>query len=161
MVQKLRKTNPSDLEWIRNLFIAEWAGDFIIGAGKIHRPENLEGFIAEENGEKVGLITFDVRNNKMELVSINSLKPGKGIGTALLNEVIKTARERRLKKIFLVTTNDNLTALRFYQKNGFRMVKIYPNAIDDARKTKPKIPEIGEDGIPMKDAIGLEYLLTK
>lgn len=154
---QIRKINTSDLEWIRNLFIAEWAGDFIIGAGKIHRPENLEGFIAEENGEKVGLITFDVRNNKMELVSINSLKPGKGIGTMLINEAMKTAKERKIKKIFLVTTNDNLTALKFYQKKGFRLVKIHPDAITEARKIKPQIPETGEDGIPIKDAIELEY----
>jgi len=157
---QIRKINNSDLEWIRNLFIAEWSGDFIIGAGKIHRPENLEGFIAEEDGEKVGLATFDARNNKIELVSINSLKPGKGIGTMLINEIIKTAKVRNIKKIFLVTTNDNLNAMKFYQKNGFRFVKVHPDAIAEARKIKPQIPEIGEDGIPIKDAIELEYLVN-
>ena len=96
----------------------------------------------------------------MELVSINSLKLGKGIGTMLINETIKTAKERKIKKIFLVTTNDNLTALRFYQKNGFRLVKIHPDAMAEARKIKPQIPEIGEDGIPIKDAIELECLVN-
>lgn len=159
MEMTIRKTNSSDQEWIRNLFTKNWGSDFIISRGKIHKPENLEGFVVEENGEKVGLATIFIENDEMELVTIDSLKQGKGIGKILLNKVINTAKERKLKRLWLITTNDNLNALKFYQKNGFHLVKIYPNAIAESRKIKPQISEIGENGIPLRDEIELEIIL--
>lgn len=159
METEIRKFNKVDMEWIRNLFINNWGSDFIISRGKIHKPENLEGFIAEENGEKVGLATIFVENDEMELITIDSLKQGKGIGKMLLDEAINMAKERKLKRLWLITTNDNLNALKFYQKNGFHLVKIYPNAITKSRKIKPQIPEIGENEIPLRDEIELEITL--
>lgn len=157
---KIRKINDADLEWIRNLFVENWGSDFIISQGKIHKPENLEGFIAEENGEKSGLITVNIENNELEIVSIDSLKPKNGIGGMLVKEAIDFAKGKNLKRIWLITTNDNLNALKFYQKNGFHLVKVYPNAIAESRKIKPQIPEIGENGIPLRDEIELEMKLN-
>lgn len=159
MELKIRKFNEADLEWIKNLFINNWGSDFIISRGKIHRPENLEGFIAEENGEKVGLATIHIENDEMELVTIDSLKPGKGIGKLILDEVINIAKKENVKRLWLITTNDNMNALKFYQKNDFHLVKIYPNALEESRKIKSEIPEIGEDGIPLRDEIELEIIL--
>lgn len=156
---KIRKTNSSDLEWIRNLFINNWGGDFIVSRGKIQKPENLEGFIAEENGEKVGLVTLNIEEDEMEIVAMNSLKPRKGIGTLLLQKVVSAAKEKNMKRLWLITTNDNLNALKFYQKNNFYLVKVHPGAIAESRKIKPQIPEIGEGGIPIKDEIELEIAL--
>lgn len=156
---EIRKLNKIDQEWIKNLFIKNWGSDFIISRGKIHKPENLEGFIVEENGEKFGLATINIENNEMELVTIDSLKQGKGIGKMLLEKVINLAKEKNLKRVWLITTNDNLNALKFYQKNGFHLVKVYPNAIVESRKLKPQIPEIGENGIPIRDEIELEITL--
>lgn len=155
---KIRKTNNSDLGWIRDLFINNWGGDFVVSKNKIHKPENLEGFIAEENEEKVGLVTFNIENNEIELVTINSLKPGKGIGTMLINAVIDIAKGKNSKRLWTITTNDNLNALKFYQKNNFRLVKVYPGAVEESRKIKPQIPKIGENGIPIRDEIELEIV---
>ncbi|MDP2585543.1 MAG: GNAT family N-acetyltransferase, partial [Candidatus Levybacteria bacterium] len=69
------------------------------------------------------------------------------------------AKERGLKSVWLVTSNDNIDSLRFYQKRGFRITKVYPNAIDKARKIKPEVPVIGKYGIPLKDALELEYIV--
>ncbi|MDO8529768.1 MAG: GNAT family N-acetyltransferase [bacterium] len=159
MELKIRKFDKTDLKWIKNIFVKNWGSDFIISRGKIHKPENLEGFIAEENGEKVGLATIFVENDEIELVTIDSLKQGKGIGKVLLDEVINTAKERKLKRLWLITTNDNLNALKFYQKNEFHLVKIYPNALAESRKIKPQIPEIGENRIPLRDEMELEIIL--
>ncbi len=156
---KIRKTDASDLEWIKNLFVNNWGSDFIVSKGKIHRPEDLEGIIAEEDGEKIGLAAFTIENNEMELVAINSLKPKIGVGTLLIDEVVKIAKGKNIKRLWTITTNDNLNALRFYQKNNFRLVKVYPGAIAESRKIKPQIPETGEDGIPIRDEIELEMLL--
>lgn len=153
-----REANVSDLDWIKKLFIDNWGSDFIVSRGKIQKPENLRGVIAEENGEKVGLATIHIENNEMELVTIDSLKPGKGIGTIILNEVVNVAKKENVRRLWLIATNDNMNALKFYQKNNFHLVKIYPNALEESRKIKPEIPEIGEDGIPLRDEIELEIL---
>ena len=94
-------------------------------------------------------------NGECELAFIGSLEPHRGIGTALLNalrgEVADCAR------IWLVTTNDNLEALRFYQRRGFHLIAIHPDAVTETRKSlKPEIPLVGSFGIPMRDEIQLE-----
>ncbi len=104
------------------------------------------------------MATVNVENNEMELVTVDSLKPGRGVGTMLIGEVISMAKEKNVKRLWLITTNDNLNALKFYQKNNFHLVKVYPGAIAESRKIKPQIPEIGENGIPIRDEIELEVL---
>ena len=114
------------------------------------------GWFANEGREIVGLITYRIVDNRMEILSLDSLKEKNGIGTMLLNEAIQEAKCIGCSGVFLVTTNDNLSALRFYQKRGFDMVKLYRNALEKSRKLKPKIPLIGMDGIPIKHEIELE-----
>jgi hypothetical protein len=63
------------------------------------------------------------------------------------------------QRVWLVTTNDNLDALRFYQRRGFRIAQVRPGAVDETRKTlKPSIAEVGDFGIPIRDEIVLERL---
>ncbi len=156
----IRKIKPSDINWIKKIFIDYWNGDFVVSKGKIHKPEELEGFIAEINNKKVGLVTFKLVRGKIEIVTLNSFLKRKGIGNSLLEKVIKLAKIKKVKIIWLITTNDNLNALKFWQKRGFNIVKIYPNAIKISRKIKPQIPLIGQNGIPLKDEIELEIKIN-
>ena len=95
----------------------------------------------------------------MEIVSIDSTHPGRGVGTALIEAVKKEARRQGCRRLWLITTNDNLNALRFYQKRGFALVAVHRNAIEISRRLKPEIPLTGHDGIPLRDEIELETLL--
>lgn len=156
---KIKKIKNDDIKWIKEFFREHWGGDFIVSRGKIHRPEELKGFIAEADNKKLGLITFKIIGKELEIISLNSFLQGKGIGTRLVKKVINLAKDEKLKRVWVVTTNDNLNALRFYQKINFHLKKIYPNAMDFTRKLKPKIPKIGKNGIPIKDEIELEIRL--
>jgi len=89
-------------------------------------------------------------------VTLNSLKQNKGIGTLLTNELKKISEEKNCKRIWTITTNDNLNGLKFYQNRGFTIKAVYPNAVQKSRKFKPQIPLVGENGIPIKDEIALE-----
>lgn len=60
------------------------------------------------------------------------------------------------KRLFLSTTNDNLEALAFYQKRGFRLIRVCPNAVDEARRLKPSIPLVAGNGIAIRDELELE-----
>lgn len=95
----------------------------------------------------------------MEIISLDSLLERKGIGTVLINKVIEFAYGKEVKRIWLITTNDNINVLRFYQKRGFMIIKIYPRAISESRKIKPSIPLAGNYGIPIRDEIELEMKL--
>ena len=107
------------------------------------------------------VITKDIESVPPEIGSLNSTKKGKGIGTAMIEKVKEFAGKKGIKNVWLLTSNDNIDSLKFYQKRGFRITKVYPDAINRARKIKPEIPEIGNYGIPLKDALELEYKLLK
>jgi ribosomal protein S18 acetylase RimI-like enzyme len=94
-----------------------------------------------------------------EVISIDALEEGRGIGSALLLAVVYAAGSAGCRRVWLITTNDNVNALRFYQKRGFRLVALYPDAVTASRRIKPEIPLVGNDGIPLRDELELEKLL--
>ncbi len=156
---RIRRTKLKDVNWIKTVFNRRWGGDFIVTRGKSHKPETLDGFIAEVDGEKRGLITFKVASDGIEIVSLDSFLKKRGIGTKLISRIMSLAKAQKIRRVWLITTNDNLNALGFWQKRGFCLNKIYPNALEISRKLKPGIPFTGEDNIPLRDEIELEIRL--
>ena len=102
-----------------------------------------------------GLVTFDVRPGVLEIVTINALDRFSGIGTMLIEAVRAEAKRLGCQQITLTTTNDNVDALRFYQRRGFRLAALRPGAVDRSRLRKPEIPRTGDFGIPLRDEIDL------
>jgi hypothetical protein len=86
---------------------------------------------------------------------VGFILPGAGVGSALLGAVEKVAADHGGKRVVVITSNDNLSALRFYQLRGYRMVAVRVGAIDAARESKPTIPAYGLDGIPIHDELEL------
>jgi len=130
-----------------------------VSKGRMFDPSELEGFAAVADEKVVGLVTFRVERDECEVVTLNSLSEGTGTGSSLLNAVRDTAIKARCRRLWLITTNDNLSALRFYQKWGLRITAIYPNALERSRMLKPEIPLLGKEGIPIRDEIELEMIL--
>lgn len=156
----IREIRPEDTEWKKQVFIQYWGGDFVVSRGKVRRIEEFNGgYIAEQRNKKVGLITYKIINSELEITGLISNDEKKGIGTALVNSVITFAKQKGIKRVCLVTTNDNLNALGFWQKRGFKLVKICPNAMEATRRLKPSLPLIGENNIPLRDEIELEMML--
>ncbi|MEW9527073.1 GNAT family N-acetyltransferase [Microbispora sp. NPDC049125] len=127
--------------------------------GQVHDASALPALIAERNGELAGLLTYAAGDDGLEIVTLDALVQGVGVGTALLAAVATIAREAKLGRLWLITTNDNLDALRFYQRRGLRIVGIDAGAVDVARGHKPSIPLAGEYGIEIHDEITLELRL--
>ncbi len=63
-------------------------------------------------------------------------------------------------EVWLITTDANLHALRFYQRRGLVLAALHRNAVEAARRIKPEIPLIGNDGIPIRDELELELAFT-
>ena len=155
----LRRLTPDDLPRLREFWVEHWGGDFMVTRGQIHRPEQLEGFVLEDGAEWIGLLSFIIENDELEVISLDSLREGQGIGSQLISQTVEEARARNCQRIFLITTNDNLNALGFYQKRGFELVRINRHALEETRKLKPGIPLIGDNHIPLRDEIELEMIL--
>jgi RimJ/RimL family protein N-acetyltransferase len=142
-------------------FISEhWGSPLVVVHGTTFKAADLPGFVAVHGNERVGLITYNMQDHACEIVTLDSTVEGKGVGTALIERVRAIAVDGGCKRIWLVTTNDNLHALRFYQKRGFEMVSVRRGAVEQSRKVKPEIPLVGDDGIPIRDEIELEHRLT-
>jgi len=123
---------------------------------EIIRYDEVDGFVYDD---WTGVVTFIIKGQECEITSLNSLLEGKGIGIALIDEVLREAKEMKCRRVFLITSNDNLHALGFYQRRGFELVAVHRGAINESRKIKPTIPLIGENNIPLRDEIELEILL--
>ena len=134
---------------VTNFIQDQWGSTRVVSKGRMFDPSELEGFAAVADEKVVGLVTFRVQGDECEVVTINSLSEGTGTGSSLLNAVRDTAIKARCRRLWLITTNDNLSALRFYQKWGLRITAIYPNALERSRMLKPEIPLLGKEGIPI------------
>lgn len=143
-----------------NRFIAEqWFATVMIVRGESVDLTAVDGVLCMDEGQITGLATYRVAGEVCEILSLDSLRENCGIGSALIERVKEAARANGCRKIVLVTTNDNIRALRFYQRRGFDMARLYRNAIDVSRRLKPEIPLLGEEGIPLRHEIEFEMEL--
>jgi len=155
----IRRLTIYDLPHLRQVWKENWGDEFVVAHGVIYYPDTLDGFIALDGDEWIGEITHTISENECEVVSLDSAREGMGVGTMLIQKVVEEAREKGCRRIFLITTNDNLNALGFYQKRGFELVAVHRGAINESRKIKPGISLIGANNIPLRDEIELEMLL--
>ena len=155
----LRPSTPADREWVRQKMVTEWGAEIVVAHGELLRPADLPGFIAEAEGETIGLLTYIVRGEACEIVTLDSWSEGRGVGTALIAAARQAALQAGCRRLWLVTTNNNTHALHFYQKRGFTLCAIRLNALEASRRIKPEIPLVDDDGIPIRDEIELEMML--
>jgi GNAT superfamily N-acetyltransferase len=146
--------------WLASFWESHWGSTIIVIHGRVYHPQDVAGFYIRQGEQLLGLVTYILEAGECEIVSLDSLREGQGVGSALIAKVIETAMNAHSRRVWLVTTNDNVNALRFYQKRGFSLVRINRNAVDESRKIKPQISEIGMHGIPIRDEIELEIDLS-
>jgi ribosomal protein S18 acetylase RimI-like enzyme len=153
---RVRPAGPADAEAIAAIHAASWGGSVAVGHGVAYDLTALPTLVAVAADVIVGVLTYHVDDDALEVVSIDANPPGRGVGSLLLDAAAESARARGLRRLWLVTTNDNLDALRFYQRRGLRLVGLAPGAVEASRRIKPTIPEIGAYGIPLRDELTLE-----
>ena len=155
----IHRLTAADVPRVRQFWDDHWDAEFVVAHGTVFQPENVSGFLALDDNDWIGLITYTFLDTDCEIVSVDSLRENEGIGTALIEKVVEEAKANQCRRVHVSTTNANLRALGFYQKRGFQLCELRVNAIEEARKLKPSIPLIGENDIPLRDEIELEILL--
>ena len=157
----VRSKTAADAAWIPSVMRQEWGSEIVAVHGQVFQPVDLAGFIAEEKGRIAGLLTYHMEGKACEIVTLNSWHRCIGVGTALIEAVEQEARKRSCRRLWLITTNDNLAALGFYQKRGFSLRALHPGSVARLRTLKPEIPGTGCEGIPIRDEIELEMDLQE
>ena len=148
--------SDNDRNWVRERTELLFGGNSVVSRDVVHQPADLPGFIAREGNERIGLATFHIEEDICELVTLDALCQWCGVGTALLEAVESAARGARCSKIWVITTNDNIDALRFFQRRGFQISVVRLNGLEAIRELKPGIPLTGHYDIPIRDEVELE-----
>jgi RimJ/RimL family protein N-acetyltransferase len=155
----VRLVEPGELAAVDAL-IAHW-GRTVARLGELVDTAALPRRVAEHDGELVGVLGFDMRPDGMEVVTLDAVHDGQGAGQALLRAAVERAHELGCPRLWLVTTNDNTRAIRFYQQFGMNLQDVRIGAVDDYRdRLKPTIPLTGYDGIPIRHELVFELRLT-
>jgi GNAT superfamily N-acetyltransferase len=156
----VRPLTPADRPWVLPFIRDRWGAETVVCHDTVYHPADLPGFVVLRASEPLGLVTYQIEATACEIVTIDSLLPGQGIGSTLIAHVLTISAQSGCTRLWLITTNDNLTALRFYQNRGFALAAVHRGAVDRARRLKPEIPRVGDNGIPLHDEIELELNLA-
>jgi septum formation protein len=153
----VRDLTGEDRDWQAEVVTAAW-GLPVVSLSGVHDVVALPGLVAdqERGGPRLGVLTYRVQDRGLEVVTLNSLAEGRGIGTALLAEARQRARQAG-QRLWLSTGNDNVRAIGFYQRRGMDMVALHRDFADEVRKIKPWLPEEAGGGITFRHAVELEY----
>jgi GNAT superfamily N-acetyltransferase len=141
-------------------FLAAYGTEVVARLDELVDARRHPALIAETEGRLLGVLTWIVTGHSLEVLTLHAAERWTGVGTALLGAALRVAEAAGCRRLWLITTNDNTDALRFYQRRGLRLVCLHAGAVGRARATlKPWIPELGEHGIPIRDELELELEL--
>jgi GNAT superfamily N-acetyltransferase len=155
----VRPVEDSDRDWLRET-LAQRGQLRIVSRGRLtENTQKLPGFLAERGGAKAGYALMRIERDELEVVALEALTRWEGIGTALLAAAADEARRARCARAWLITTNDNLDAVRFYQRRGWDLVALHRDSVTTGRKLKPEIPEVGDYGLPIRHELEFELLM--
>lgn len=161
-VWQVQPLTPSQRQALEPLLRENWGGPLIASRGRLLDARLLPGLWVGEEGRLVGYLLYHPEGDQWEVALLEALEQGRGVGSALLGAVEELARRCGCKRLWLVTTNDNIHALAFYQRRGFSLAALHRDAVTEARKTlKPSLPLVGEGGIPLRDELELEKRLCR
>jgi ribosomal protein S18 acetylase RimI-like enzyme len=150
----VRPLREDERGWAHSTIRERWGSDIVVAHGVVYEPAGLLGFVARDEDRPVGLLTYALEGETCEIVTIDAFEEGRGIGAALIGAV----KELGANRLWLVTTNDNVRAQRFYERQGFTLVAVHEGAVDRSRSMKPEIPLLGLGGVEIHDELEYELL---
>jgi ribosomal protein S18 acetylase RimI-like enzyme len=146
----------TDRAFLEELLRLRWSDGALILRGKIIHPKDVDALAAYHDGRLAGVATWRLEGPILYLATLNNISEQRGVGVALLDAMMELGRRKGSALMRVIVTNDNLNALGFYQRRGFRMIALHPGAVDTIRTLMPNVPTMGANRIPMRDEIELE-----
>lgn len=156
----VRPLEPGNHTWVLEAALQWDETDYIVSRGRIIHPAELPGFcVVRSDGRPLGLTTYQISADQCRLVTLLAFSRFNGVGTALVRYVRDAAATNGCRRLWLTTSNDNLDALRFYQRRGFELVAVHRDSGGATHRLHPCMSSVGEYGIPIRSEIELEMLL--
>lgn len=151
------RLEPIDSEYACQHLGELWGWPVITPLRTYTADDQLHGMVwRDEWGSIQGLIVWHTEADNAEIISIDAYQQGRHIGGRLLDGAEAELRKRGVQSVAITTTNDNLRAITFYVRRGYRLVGLELDGMDRVRAVKPDVPETGQDGIPLRDMLVLE-----
>jgi GNAT superfamily N-acetyltransferase len=151
----VRPLGDRDRGWLTELVTREWGLPVVSISGVYAHPGDLPGFVAEEDGRPLGAITYRATADECEVVTLNSLRKNQGVGSALLNRVKLIADQQGLR-LWLITTDENTGAIRFYENRGMTRLAVHKDFVYLVRVHKSGLGDEAK-GDDYRDAIEFTF----
>lgn len=158
-VPSVRPLGRADFASARSELQRAWGSVYIARKGELVDASTLDGFVAMIDDVDVGLLTVLHDGLEYEVVSISAAIEGSGVGQALMSRAIHDARTRKCRRVWLITTNNNIRAIAFYQRFGMDLCAFYREGVSASRRVKPSIPLRDGSGVPIAHELEFELLL--
>jgi ribosomal protein S18 acetylase RimI-like enzyme len=155
----VRTLTEEDRNWSGDSLRRTWGSTSVARRGELVDAAGLPGLVAFLDDLPVGLLTYARREDAIEVVTLHAEREGVGVGRALMDELLRRARATGVGRIWLVTTNDNIRAIAFYQRWGMNLVGFEADGVNASRRFKPSIPMVAENGILIRHELVFELLL--
>jgi ribosomal protein S18 acetylase RimI-like enzyme len=153
----VRPKRPDDRGWIAHVIRSEWGSLRVVSRGRLTEDASaLPGLVAERDERNAGYALLRLEGDAGEVVVLHSLEPRAGVGRALLDGARAEADRAGCSRLWLITTNDNVEAIAFYQRCGWDWVEFHRDELARSRRLKPEIPEVGAHGIPLRHELVFE-----
>lgn len=155
----VREATDTDRAAARELFRRDFGRTRIVAFGELVDLDELPALVAVMNTEPSGALAYRLfGGDALHIVALatDPMWQRSGVGAYLVAEAELLARRLGLKRLVIATTNDNLPALYFYQRRGYRLSEFARDAII----AKVQQEHAGFAGIPVRDEIRLEKLLS-
>ena len=154
------QSRPATADEIESDWREFTGGPPVVGVLRKYDAADVKGIVwRDEASGRTGVVTWWIDGERAEIVSVHAEPQGAGTGTRIMDAAEEELRRRGVKTVVLATTNDNVRALSFYIRRGYRLVRLHLNAMDRVRALKPGVPSTGRDGVALQDMWELEKVL--
>src|SRR5215831_17475910 len=153
----VREATDTDRTAVRQLFEQDFGRTRIVAFGEVMDIDAMPALVAIMHTEPSGALAYRLLGEALHIVALatDPMWQRSGVGGHLLAEAELLARRLNLKRLVVSTTNDNLPALYFYQRRGYRLTDLATNSI--IAHTGQEVS--GFAGIPVRDEVRLEKKL--
>lgn len=152
----IREASDEDRGSALALFARDFGRRWIVAFGEEMKLDEAPAIVAVMQGELAGALLYRLMGDALHVVALatDPTWQRSGVGGHLVAEAELLARRLHLGRTVVTTTNDNLPSLYFYQRRGYRITEVVPDA-QHLRRDDP----VGFAGIPIRDEIRLEKRL--
>jgi ribosomal protein S18 acetylase RimI-like enzyme len=153
-----REATAAEQDAALELFRRDFGRTSIASFGEVIPLSETSTIVAEMQGDVSGALAWRPRENALQIVALATepMWQRSGVGGHLVAEAEVVARRTGATRVVLATTNDNLPALYFYQRRGYRITDVVRDAWRDHAELTIGV---GFASIPVLDELRLEKTL--